>query len=49
MPGHTTYEQFLNPELPVWKSIYFFNLTNPEGFVAGEKPVLEEKGPYGYR
>ena len=47
--GHATYEQLQNPTLPVWKDFYFFNLTNPEGFAAGEKPNLTEIGPYSYR
>lgn len=40
-----------------WKSppvtpllrLYFFNFTNPDGFLAGEKPKLREVGPYVYR
>ena len=47
--GHATYEQLQDPTLPVWKSIYFFNLTNPEEFESGEKPNLTEIGPYSYR
>jgi hypothetical protein len=30
--------------------VYFFNLTNPEEFFAGEqKPSLKEVGPYTYQ
>ena len=47
--GHATYEQLQNLTLPLWKSFYFFNLTNKEAFEAGSKPVLEEVGPYSYR
>ena len=47
--GHATYEQLENLTLPLWKSFYFFNLTNPEEFEAGNKPVLVEVGPYSYR
>lgn len=47
--GHATYEQLENLTLPLWKSFYFFNLTNREDFEAGSKPILEEVGPYSYR
>ena len=49
MEGHATYEQLQNLTLPLWKSFYFFNLTNPEQFEAGDKPALKEVGPYSYR
>ena len=49
LPGHATYEQLEEPTLPLWKSVYFFNLTNPEGFAEGETPRVEEIGPYAYR
>ena len=48
-PGHATYEQLQNPTLPVWKDIYYFNLTNPDEFQAGRMPKLSEIGPYSYR
>lgn len=47
--GHATYEQLQNLTLPLWKSFYFFNLTNKEAFEAGSNPVLKEVGPYSYR
>ena len=47
--GHATYEQLQNLTLPLWKSFYFFNLTNKEDFEAGSKPILKEVGPYSYR
>lgn len=47
--GHATYEQLQNLTLPLWKSFYFFNLTNPKAFEDGEKPILDEVGPYSYR
>ena len=33
------------PEIPRVK-IYVFNFTNPDEFLAGAKPKLEELGPY---
>ena len=47
--GHASYEQLRNPFIPTFKSLYFFNLTNPEAFEEGtERAVLEEIGPYSY-
>ncbi|MHA2251121.1 MAG: hypothetical protein ACXAD7_12220 [Candidatus Kariarchaeaceae archaeon] len=34
---------------PLYKRYYFWNLTNPTDFLAGETPLLEEIGPYVYR
>ena len=49
-PGHATYKQLKDPIIPLFKDIYFFNLTNPESFAKGEEaPHLEELGPYSYR
>lgn len=47
--GSTTLAQLLDPSVPIFKDIYFFNLTNPEEFQAGAKPNLSEIGPYSYR
>ena len=48
-PGSATFQQFLSPTVPLFKDIYFFNLTNPAEFQAGAKPNLTEIGPYSYR
>lgn len=48
--GHVSYEQLLEPKAPAYKSLYFFNLTNPEEFEAGTATAqLQEIGPYTYR
>lgn len=47
--GSPTFRQLMNPTVPIYKDIYFFNLTNPEEFQAGDKPNLFELGPYSYR
>lgn len=39
----------LNPPVESRFSIYFFNLTNPDQFLNGAKPILNEVGPYVYR
>ena len=28
---------------------YIFNVLNPDDVLLGEKPLLEERGPYSYR
>ena len=39
----------LNPgDEPLFK-IFIFNFTNPEEFLAGEKPNFVEVGPYVYK
>ena len=48
--GHMTYEQLRDPTVPIYKSFYFFNLTNPEEFEEGIAIAsMEEIGPYSYR
>lgn len=29
--------------------VYLFNITNPENFTTGDRPKLQEIGPYVYR
>lgn len=36
-------------DAPLFKSYYFWNLTNPDEYLAGERPLFEELGPYVYR
>ena len=48
--GNMPYELLKQPAIPVYKSYYFFNLTNPEDFHQGlAKAQLQEIGPYTYR
>ena len=48
--GHASYEELKEPAIPTYSSIYFFNLTNPEAFEAGNATAeLKEMGPYTYR
>ena len=50
LPGNAPYDQLQDPSLPIYKDIYFLNLTNPEAFSNGEEaPDLDEIGPYSYR
>lgn len=41
-----TYDQWISPKVPIHCAVYLFNLTNPDEFLAGKRPILEEKGPY---
>ena len=40
---------YLETELELVVSCYFFNLTNPEEFLTGSKPIFQEVGPYAYK
>lgn len=43
------YKQWLKPPVPVYLHINLFNLKNPNEFMAGAKPMVEEIGPFVYR
>jgi len=44
-----TYDAFITPPVPVYTKFYLFHVTNPDEVLSfGEKPVLEERGPYVY-
>lgn len=47
--GSETFASWEKPPIPVYSQFYFFNVTNPEEILKGEKPRLEEVGPYTYR
>lgn len=35
--------------VPFFMSVYFFNILNPKEILKGEKPMVEQRGPYVYR
>lgn len=43
------YKKWKDPPIVPHLQIYFFNITNKEEFLEGDKPVFQEVGPYCYR
>lgn len=44
--GSQVTDSWMHPPVKPLLRIYFFNTTNPEGYLKGEKPYLVEMGPY---
>lgn len=49
LPGSFSYDLWHYTPIPLYIRFYLFNLTNPDEFTNGAKPVLQEVGPYVYR
>ena len=43
------YEKWKEPPVVPHLQVYFFNISNKEEYLEGDKPVLQEVGPYCYR
>ncbi|XP_018654511.1 CD36-like class B scavenger receptor [Schistosoma mansoni] len=49
LPGSEIFDNWKSPSVPVYFSIYLYNLTNPEEVLSGGRPRFDEVGPYVYR
>ncbi|XP_003742454.1 lysosome membrane protein 2 [Galendromus occidentalis] len=43
-----TLSRWANVSVPIYFSVYVFNVTNPSEFMAGEKPIVQEVGPFTF-
>lgn len=44
-----SYTMWKDVPVPFFMSVYFFHVLNPTEILNGEKPMVEERGPYVYR
>ncbi|KAM8872546.1 lysosome membrane protein 2-like isoform 1-T1 [Synchiropus picturatus] len=47
--GSRVFESWKTPPPPVFMEFFFFNITNLDQVLAGEKPEVKQIGPYTYR
>ncbi|XP_037795050.1 scavenger receptor class B member 1-like [Penaeus monodon] len=47
--GSRAYDIWRLTPVPLFLRLYFFNLTNPDEFAKGAKPIVQQVGPYCYR
>ncbi|XP_034565557.1 lysosome membrane protein 2-like isoform X2 [Notolabrus celidotus] len=47
--GSRVFESWKTPPPPVYMEYFFFNVTNVDEFLQGEKPEVKQVGPYTYR
>ncbi|XP_026876691.2 scavenger receptor class B member 1 isoform X2 [Electrophorus electricus] len=43
-----SYNMWKDIPVPFFMSVYFFNVVNPKEILLGEKPLVEQRGPYVY-
>ncbi|XP_043819656.1 LOW QUALITY PROTEIN: scavenger receptor class B member 1 [Dromiciops gliroides] len=48
-PNSLSFEMWKEIPIPFYMSVYLFHVLNPEQVLKGEKPSIEERGPYVYR
>ncbi|XP_012518856.1 PREDICTED: scavenger receptor class B member 1 [Propithecus coquereli] len=48
-PNSLSFGMWKQIPVPFYLSVYFFSVLNPDGVLQGEKPQVEERGPYVYR
>ncbi|XP_068562462.1 scavenger receptor class B member 1 isoform X1 [Cebidichthys violaceus] len=44
-----SYTMWKDVPVPFFMSVYFFNVLNPKEILNGEKPMVEQRGPFVYR
>ncbi|KAA0200868.1 CD36 class B scavenger receptor [Fasciolopsis buskii] len=49
VPGSAVFDSWVAPSVPVYFSVYLFNLTNEAEVLKGGAPRLHEVGPFVYR
>lgn len=47
--GTLLFDFWINSEVMRYRTVYVFNVTNPQEFLDGAKPNLVEVGPFVYR
>ncbi|XP_076613733.1 scavenger receptor class B member 1 isoform X1 [Chaetodon auriga] len=47
--NHMSYTMWKDVPVPFFMSVYFFHILNPLEILDGEKPMVEQRGPYVYR
>jgi len=48
LPGNKAFDEWIKPSIPTKIKFYLFSVQNPEAVTRGEKPKLEEVGPFTY-
>ncbi|XP_044768049.1 scavenger receptor class B member 1-like, partial [Neomonachus schauinslandi] len=48
-PSSLSFNMWKEIPVPFYLSIYFFDIVNPDAILLGEKPQVQERGPYVYR
>uniref|UniRef100_A0A8C9AJ35 Scavenger receptor class B member 1 n=1 Tax=Prolemur simus TaxID=1328070 RepID=A0A8C9AJ35_PROSS len=48
-PSSLSFNMWKDIPVPFYLSVYFFNVLNPDKVLKGEKPQVQELGPYVYR
>ncbi|KAF4082144.1 hypothetical protein AMELA_G00148300 [Ameiurus melas] len=46
--NNLSYTMWKDIPVPFFMSVYFFNVLNPDEILTGEKPTVEQRGPYVY-
>ena len=48
VPGTTAYDTFEEMPVPIRMQYWVWNIVNPDEFLNGAKPIMEQRGPYTY-